>query len=129
MASALFGNESDMARHTLVRSQYDNFRMKYLTFRSLPRAATHEELLSLAKGNLLSINTAQTSNLPLDGRKFDLIEVLYSTLAKSAIGCSGDIIEFEMTVDLQHSFAGFDFGRIKEELRSHTGRVYWFATP
>ena len=62
MASALFGNESDMARHTLVRSQYNNFRMKYLTFRSLPRAATHKELLSLAKGNLLSINTAQTSN-------------------------------------------------------------------
>lgn len=73
-----------------------------------------------------AINTAQPL---IVGRKLDSIEGLRSTLAKSVVGYSDDIIEFEMAPEVQKSFAKIEVGEIEEELRSRTGRVYRFVTP
>lgn len=73
------------------------------------------------------IYNAHTLNLPIAGRKFDSIEVLSSTLAKSVAGCSDDIFEFELAPKVQQSFAKTEFGEIEEELKSRTGRVYQFV--
>lgn len=91
--------------------------------RRLPR-----EAVELSKRKPL-INTAQTLSLPIAGRKFDSIEMLRSTLAKSVVGCSDDILEFELAAEVQQSFAKIEFGEIKEELKSRTGQVYRFVTP
>lgn len=91
--------------------------------RRLPRKA-----VEIGERRPLINNTQTLNNLPIAGGKFDPIEVLSSTLAKSVAGCSDDIFEFELAPEVQQSFAKIEFGEIEDDLKSRTGRVYRFVT-
>lgn len=90
------------------------------SYRRLPREAC--EL-----GKRKSVIT--TAQLLTASKKLDSIKGLRLTLEKSLVCCSSDSIDFEMTPEVQDSFAKIEVGEIEDELRFHTGLLYRFVSP